>query len=331
MISIIIPVYNVEKYLPQCVDSILAQTYQDFEVILVDDGSPDGSPAICNEYAQKDARVRVIHQPNAGVSAARNNGMSVAKGDWISFVDSDDWVDSDYLANFKMEEDDADLIIQGLEYYDHRNNKFFKQVRVNDCVLEDNQNFKQLIADNNLLLSGYPVAKAYRSSLFDGHLKFDTLISYHEDHIFALEAMAASKKIRLSDSISYKYRYYHTNNTLSTKRHPWQKLNIAADGMISCIKRMSDRFLVEGSACRQKVFNFAYAPKITAVFDLFQQDISDSERKDALSTIIDRSDLQKYYNPNSAKDKVVKVVLQKAPYIITKLFFTAYIKYQQRH
>lgn len=98
MISVIVPVYNVEPYLRQCIDSILAQTYTDFELILVDDGSPDNCGAICDEYAEKDNRIRVIHQKNGGVSAARNAGIDIATGEYISFVDSDDWVHPEYLA-----------------------------------------------------------------------------------------------------------------------------------------------------------------------------------------------------------------------------------------
>lgn len=91
-ISIIVPVYNVEPYLRRCVDSIFAQTFTDFELILVDDGSPDGCPAICDEYAEKDSRVRVIHKENGGVSSARNAGMEVAEGKYFLFCDSDDYV-----------------------------------------------------------------------------------------------------------------------------------------------------------------------------------------------------------------------------------------------
>ncbi|HFU5892253.1 TPA: glycosyltransferase family 2 protein, partial [Enterococcus faecium] len=89
-ISIIVPIYNVEQYLRKCVDSILAQTFTDFEVILVDDGSPDNSGAICDEYAKLDSRVRVIHKENGGLSDARNAGIEIAKGKYLGFVDSDD-------------------------------------------------------------------------------------------------------------------------------------------------------------------------------------------------------------------------------------------------
>jgi glycosyltransferase involved in cell wall biosynthesis len=93
VISIIVPVYKVEPYLRRCIDSILAQGFTDFECILIDDGSPDNCPTICDEYMEKDKRIVVIHQENKGVSAARNAGLNRAQGKWIGFVDSDDWCD----------------------------------------------------------------------------------------------------------------------------------------------------------------------------------------------------------------------------------------------
>ena len=96
-ISVIVPIYNVESYLRRCVDSLLRQSYEDFELILVDDGSPDNCGAICDEYAAVDSRVRVVHKPNGGLSDARNAGLEIAQGEYIAFVDSDDWVAKDYL------------------------------------------------------------------------------------------------------------------------------------------------------------------------------------------------------------------------------------------
>lgn len=93
LISVIVPVYNVEQYLPKCVDSILNQTYRNLEVILVDDGTKDASDAICDEYAAKDPRVKVIHKENGGLSSARNAGIDIARGDYLGFVDSDDWIE----------------------------------------------------------------------------------------------------------------------------------------------------------------------------------------------------------------------------------------------
>ena len=93
LISIIVPIYNSESTLKRCVDSILAQTYQNFELLLIDDGSKDCSGEICKEYAQKDSRVKVFHKENGGVSSARNLGLDNARGEWVTFVDSDDWID----------------------------------------------------------------------------------------------------------------------------------------------------------------------------------------------------------------------------------------------
>lgn len=97
MISVIVPIYNVEKYLARCVDSIVNQTYKNLEIILVDDGSPDLCPQMCNDYAEKDSRIKVVHKKNGGLSDARNAGMAVATGEYISFIDSDDYVSDDFF------------------------------------------------------------------------------------------------------------------------------------------------------------------------------------------------------------------------------------------
>lgn len=118
--SVIIPIYKVEQYLRQCVDSVLAQTYTDVEIILVDDGSPDSCPAICDEYAKKDSRIKVIHKPNGGLSDARNAGLDMAQGEYVLFLDSDDWWDDkDALrkTDASLKESGADITIIGMKKY----------------------------------------------------------------------------------------------------------------------------------------------------------------------------------------------------------------------
>ena len=100
LISVVVPIYNMEAYLAQCLDSLLAQRFTDFELLLVDDGSRDASPAICDRYADRDNRIRVIRKPNGGVSSARNAGIEAARGHYLLFVDPDDWVDEDFLSQF---------------------------------------------------------------------------------------------------------------------------------------------------------------------------------------------------------------------------------------
>lgn len=118
MISIIVPIYNVEKFLPQCLDSLISQTYRDIEIILVDDGSPDRCPEICDHYAKNDKRIVVIHQKNAGESAARNAGVLISKGEYIGFVDPDDWVSNDMYKNMldAMIINETDMVICGYHY-----------------------------------------------------------------------------------------------------------------------------------------------------------------------------------------------------------------------
>lgn len=116
MISIVVPVYKVEKYLDKCVQSILAQTYKDFELILVDDGSPDNCPQMCDEYAKKNKKIRVVHKNNGGLSDARNAGTTIASGEFVTYVDSDDYVSKDYLAilNDLRIKHEADISVGGL-------------------------------------------------------------------------------------------------------------------------------------------------------------------------------------------------------------------------
>ena len=119
MVSVIVPVYKVEPFLRRCVDSLLSQTYQNLEIILVDDGSPDRCGQICDEYAAQDARVKVIHKENGGVSSARNAGIEAAAGEYVTFVDSDDWVEpwAYQILRQLIVEHDADVAEGALRYY----------------------------------------------------------------------------------------------------------------------------------------------------------------------------------------------------------------------
>ena len=118
-LSIIVPIYKVEKYLPKCIESILNQSFIDFELILVDDGSPDYCGLICDEYAGKDSRVKVIHQNNQGVSAARNAALDVAEGRYLGFVDADDWIEKDMYQTMLQTAfvSRADVVICGIQYF----------------------------------------------------------------------------------------------------------------------------------------------------------------------------------------------------------------------
>lgn len=162
LISVIVPVYKVEKYICRCLDSIINQTYQKLEVILVDDGSPDNCPTICDEYTEKDSRIKVIHKKNGGLSDARNAGMDIATGDYIFFIDSDDWLCcNDALQAFilKAEESDADIIVGKVIY--SNNNDFHQNVSSLEsyfgtvsCLIACNKLYKADIVKNERFILG---------------------------------------------------------------------------------------------------------------------------------------------------------------------------------
>ena len=206
-ISVIIPVYNAEKYLRRCIDSVLAQTYKDFELLLIDDGSKDSSGAICDEYAAQDARVRVFHKENGGVSSARNVGLDHAQGEWITFVDSDDYIEENFLKSFEGNLD-ADLVVGNM-------------VICEDCKLPKNINVGilpgiythiQSALKGNLNSSAFyaPWGKMFRKeSIAD--LRFNIKMRIGEDNHFNLLFLSQCKDLHLlsnstgSDRTQYVY------------------------------------------------------------------------------------------------------------------------------
>ncbi|HOV37303.1 MAG TPA: glycosyltransferase family 2 protein [Spirochaetales bacterium] len=212
-VSIIVPVYNVEKYIHRCVDSILAQTFTDFECILIDDGSPDNCPAICDEYAQKDSRVKVIHQKNAGVSAARNVGLEAATGKWIGFVDSDDWIENNYI--YELIDFNADLVISGYKEY-VKNKLFIRTYKY--LFLKKNEFFRYFdffrnTQDLNYILHS-PISKLYKKEiLLENNIFFDKRISLGEDYIFNLQYFLKCENIIIKPFSSYNYN--RIDNSLS--------------------------------------------------------------------------------------------------------------------
>lgn len=202
LVSIIVPVYNAEKYLNRCIDSILSQTMTDFELLLIDDGSKDNSGRICDEYAEKDARVRVFHKPNGGVSSARNLGLDNAKGKWITFVDADDRCSCNYLEHLLSKVDDTDLIISYAVICDSTGEKaeVYPEYRVNAT------NFERLFVDSDMHWHTSPWAKLYRASIiYENSLRFNEMMHIGEDADFLFSFMLITDKIYVSSDTDYYY------------------------------------------------------------------------------------------------------------------------------
>lgn len=204
-ISVIVPVYNAEKYLCRCVDSILAQTFQNFELLLIDDGSYDSSARICDDYVSKDSRIKVYHKKNGGVSSARNLGIANAQGEWICFVDSDDWLDKDFLEGFDCNKS-SDLLIQGCKK--HLGEKTINVVL--DVEEFTGVNMLRKIVDfekRELLIFRPPWAKLFKKKVIeDNCLSFDSKIQIGEDFLFVLYYILHINKMSISSNCGYNYR-----------------------------------------------------------------------------------------------------------------------------
>lgn len=211
-LSIIIPVYNTESYLPQCLDSILSQSFTDFELLLIDDGSTDNSGAICDNYAQKDTRIKVFHLINGGVSSARNFGLDKALGEWIYFVDSDDELFPEGLRTMvECISDEVDSVMGGFEQYE-ANGKLWETSNVRTTeLLTKRDSLLVLYPEHSIhcyYYLGYMCLRMFRNKLIQVYsLRFDTTISIKEDTLFITQYLCKSNgKTRFTTTPVYKYK-----------------------------------------------------------------------------------------------------------------------------
>ena len=203
LISVIVPVYNVENYLSKCISSIIKQSYKNFELILVDDGSTDKSGAICDIFAEKDGRIKALHKINEGVSSARNYGIKQACGKYICFVDSDDYVLDDYLLNLiSCVDNDIDFVLSGYELISNSSH-YISSVSNYICT-----------GKTRLLLSSYsrlyccyaPYGKLFKRNIISKHnLQFDPAIHYGEDRLFVFGYLSYVDTVAVTPYIDYCY------------------------------------------------------------------------------------------------------------------------------
>jgi glycosyltransferase involved in cell wall biosynthesis len=213
LISVIVPVYNTERFLSYCIESILTQTYSNLELILVDDGSIDNSLKICREYEKHDTRVKVVLKSNSGVSDARNMGILNSSGDYISFVDADDILKEKALdiLHREMIDNNVDMVFCNYEF-DYSGNRVRKKARLSYGVYEISLLRKRLIDDGTMsgLLFGSVCTALYKRSIVKTHkIKFDSGIKHNEDGLFNLKYLQFCTTIKmLSDAYLYVYRAY---------------------------------------------------------------------------------------------------------------------------
>lgn len=222
--SVIVPIYGVEKYLPQCVDSLLKQTYQYIEIILVDDGSRDKCPQICDRYAAEDNRITVIHKQNGGLVSARQAGVAAAHGEYVVCVDGDDWVDNDYIEQFAKvaKQYNPDVIMCGSKWsWEHKESLapcnlasgYYNRAKIETII------FPQLIhtinGKNNFQAQLW--AKAFRRLIYQQQQLVDVVVNMGEDRACTIPTVYYSQSLYVLNTYGYHYRQIETSMTKAKK------------------------------------------------------------------------------------------------------------------
>ena len=304
LISVIIPVYNVKQYIERCIDSVLNQTYKNIEIILVDDGSNDGCNEICNMYAEKDKRIKVVHIKNSGVSNARNLGIRLANGDFITFVDADDYIDTSCIEKmYKLCKDEqCDIGIVGTLENNELTNKTNTSGESIDMVLSAENALKEML--NEKYYYGNVWGKIYKTDIWKNiHFNEDTVIG--EDMEVLYKVLLKSNKVKINTN---ERLYYYTKNrndsaTKSNYNKNWEKeIAICENILKDCRENHKD------------VFPFALKRYIRINYSCIVKILTyDSENKEVYTQL--RKNILKYneygiYNKFDLKMKVkIRLVL----------------------
>ena len=249
-VSIIIPVYNVEKYIRRCIDSVLSQTYRDFECIIVDDCSPDKCPEICNDYAKRDSRIKVIHKTqNEGLPQARKTGFENSSGEYIIFIDSDDWIEPNMIEKLYSAAFESDADISACDFYKYNEHDYEYGIQTLDTI-------------NNLNNLGFVHWCAVWNKLFRreivAHIKFPKAGKY-EDRVITQQILYFSKKIVKVPYPFYHYTYNHDSmfRKISVKMYSEWRDNILF--VINILHdNLKDKFIFKKSNINEYVNNFKF-------------------------------------------------------------------------
>ena len=249
MISIIVPIYNSIAFLPACVESIINQTTDDWELILVDDGSTDGSGSMCDAYAKQDPRIHSFHQPNCGASAARNAGLRYAQGEVVSFVDSDDWVEPEYVETIIKSMNSVEELIFPIRtiYPDGTTHQSPLPIGVYHGRDEIEEVIAIMHSDRDEDTFGYR-----KSILTHSQIRFPENLNYYEDEVFALQYYKQIKSLRIIDKPLYNYRY--SEQGLTNRKHTAECYETAAKLLFENLQGYKHPELIKGFC--QHIYDF---------------------------------------------------------------------------
>ena len=208
----------------RCIESILSQTYTDIEIVLVDDGSVDKSAEICDRYGFLDSRVKVYHKKNGGVSSARNFGIEKSNGNYIAFIDSDDWIERNYVESFDFENIYADLYISGALY--DVNDAVYSFKKYEKTYADNLQDVVKTFFSQNLKDNGYPWGKLFsRKLIIENNIRFNEELTINEDHVFVFDYLSSIRSINVTNYAGYHYTVIDTTGRkLSSKTNSCAEL-----------------------------------------------------------------------------------------------------------
>lgn len=276
LVSVIVPIYGVEKYLENCLTSILNQTYRNLEIILVDDGSPDNCGAICDEYALKDSRIKVIHKQNQGLGYARNTGLEIAMGEYVYFIDSDDWIELNTIETLvsNMISNDVDLVMMGFKKSTETQSTSYSIVDKNTLYIGDSVQKKVLlpmVAQDSSIKEDFTINMCVWTNLYKREIIEKNNISFFsereylsEDICFNLSYLLNTQKMVIIPETLYNYRYNPTSLTNKYKGNEFDKLkklyseiqNIITQGNLNYIvEYRTERFFI--TKTREILFRIA--------------------------------------------------------------------------
>lgn len=299
LISIIIPVYNVEKYLSDCINSVLDQTYKNFELILIDDGSKDASGKICDEFAMQDDRISVYHIKNSGVSVARNLGIEKAKGDYIQFIDSDDTIDINMTEELVGGLEEADLVLCGYKRIMHKENKLI----IPQKGVYDFKAFQYMLRYWLIdPIIGSPWNKLFnRKILLENNVKYEPNIIYAEDYLFNMRYLKYINTIAVIDKPLYNY-----NLLTSGSLHQINNKNVEETWRINelIVQEAHDTFIVHGTQESQFVAELYMFFLASNVAQRVQQNSSRKEFTQWILSEVEKNSAGKRYMDSIKLDKI---------------------------
>lgn len=311
LISIVVPVYNVEMYLSDCIDSILNQTFKNYELILVNDGSSDKSGEICDKYAKLDCRIRVLHQDNQGVSRARNAALGIAQGAWVTFVDSDDTINPDYiehLVNANPKFNKWILAVSGATRID-RNTHFCRWKQEFDnrkisLISLSKDDYQPL---DSILLFGTILGKLYNLEIIRSNgIQFNEQLPLNEDQLFFFEYLKYINEIVSSNNVGYNY-FTDGSASLSTSRHSYEKRIIAYNEIYQAYRELLNKFKLQPSALK-KTSSMVCSIYLDAIKSCYVMHENKSVCLNVLKNL-NKKEIRDWYSPISKQGKILKTII----------------------